>query len=151
MILGLILHSLAAVVWVGGMFFAYMVLRHAVGPLEPPARLRLWRGVFTWFFPYVFASILLLLLSGYWMLFFYFGGFGGAPVHIHVMNLTGLIMMALFLHLFFVPWKRMRRALDTDDLPAAARHLGQIRLIVAINLALGAITVAVGSSGRFWG
>ena len=151
MILGLILHSLAAVVWVGGMFFAYMVLRQATATMEPPTRLQLWRGVFARFFPYVFASILLLLLSGYWMLFVYFGGFADAPVHIHIMNGTGLLMMALFLHLFFAPWKRMQRALDSDDLPAAAKNLGQIRTIVAINLVLGAITVAVGSSGRWWG
>ena len=30
------LHILAAVVWVGGIFFAYMVLRPSAGPLEPP-------------------------------------------------------------------------------------------------------------------
>jgi uncharacterized membrane protein len=35
------LHVLAVVVWVGGMFFAYMVLRQSAGPLEPEARLRL--------------------------------------------------------------------------------------------------------------
>ena len=29
------LHVLAAVVWVGGMFFAYLVLRPAVGGIAP--------------------------------------------------------------------------------------------------------------------
>jgi len=32
----------------------------------------------------------------------------------------------------------------------AAAALVQIRLIVAINLVLGLVTVAVGASGRFW-
>jgi len=45
------LHVLAAVVWVGGMFFAYMVLRQSVGPLEPAVRLALWHRVFRHFFP----------------------------------------------------------------------------------------------------
>jgi len=37
------LHVLAAVVWVGGMFFAWMVLRPAaVSALQPPERLMLW-------------------------------------------------------------------------------------------------------------
>jgi uncharacterized membrane protein len=37
------LHVLAALVWVGGMFFAWMVLRPAaVKALEGPARLTLW-------------------------------------------------------------------------------------------------------------
>jgi uncharacterized membrane protein len=55
------LHVLAAVVWVGGMFFAYMVLRQSTGPLEPTVGLVLWHRVFRRFFPWVWASIVLLL------------------------------------------------------------------------------------------
>jgi uncharacterized membrane protein len=33
----------------------------------------------------------------------------------------------------------------------AARQLTQIRSIVAINLVLGLLTVAIGASGRYWG
>jgi uncharacterized membrane protein len=151
MILGLTLHILGAVVWVGGMFLAYMVLRPVTGTLEPPARLSLWRGVFERFFPWVWASIVALLLSGYGMLFLALGGFAGAGVHVHIMNLTGLVMMALFLHLYFAPWRRMQRALDAGDNAAAAQQLGQIRMIVAINLGLGLITSVIGASGRYWG
>jgi uncharacterized membrane protein len=151
MILGLVLHSLAAVIWVGGMFFAYMVLRKAANALDAPVRLRLWHGVFETFFNWVFASILVLLVTGYWMLFWYLGGFTGAGMHVHLMQATGLVMMALFLHLYFAPWKRMQRAVDLEDYPAAAKQLGQIRWIVMTNLTLGLITVAVGSSGRWWG
>lgn len=151
MIVGLVLHSLAAAVWVGGMFFAYVVLRPVTGELDAPVRLALWRGVFGKFFPWVIASILVLLATGYWMIFGYLGGFGGAGVHVHVMQLTGLLMMALFLHLYFAPWKRMRQAVDRGDHPAAAAQLGQIRTIVLINLVLGLVTVAIGSSGRWWG
>ena len=93
------LHALAAMVWVGGMFFAYMVLRPSAGPLEPPLRLALWARAFGRFFPWVWASIAVLLVSGYAMLFLRFGGFAGAGLHIHVMQVTGLLMMALFLHL----------------------------------------------------
>jgi uncharacterized membrane protein len=151
MILGLTLHILGAVVWVGGMFLAYMVLRPVTGTLEPPARLSLWRGVFERFFPWVWASIVALLLSGYGMLFLALGGFAGAGVHVHIMNLTGLVMMALFLHLYFAPWRRMQRALDAGDNAAAAQQLGQIRMIVAINLGLGLITSVIGATGRYWG
>jgi uncharacterized membrane protein len=151
MILGLTLHILGAVVWVGGMFLAYMVLRPATGTLDPPARLLLWRGVLQRFFPWVWASIVALLLSGYGMLFLALGGFAGAGVHVHIMNLTGLVMMALFLHLYFAPWRRLQRALDAGDNAAAAQQLGQIRMIVAINLGLGLITSVIGASGRYWG
>jgi uncharacterized membrane protein len=144
------LHALAAVVWVGGMFFAYMVLRPSAGTLDSPSRLTLWRRVFARFFPWVWASIAVLLGTGYAMLFFGFGGFAGAGVHIHVMQVTGILMMLLFLHLFFAPWRRFYRAVDNAAFAQAAPALNRIRLIVAINLVLGLVTVATGASGRFW-
>ena len=144
------LHVLAAVVWVGGMFFAYLVLRPAAGPLETPARLALWQRVFGRFFPWVWASIAVLLISGYAMLFVHFGGFAGAGAHIHVMQLTGIAMMLLFLHLYFAPWRQFSRAVETGAVAEAGKQLNQIRRIVALNLALGLLTVAVGASGRFW-
>lgn len=144
------LHILAAVVWVGGMFFAYMVLRPSAGPLEPPLRLALWRRVFGRFFPWVWASIAALLISGYTMLFVHFGGFAGAPPHINVMQVTGILMMLLFLHLYVAPWRRFSREVEAGALHDAAASLDQIRRIVATNLALGLITVIVGASGRFW-
>jgi uncharacterized membrane protein len=144
------LHNLAAVVWVGGIFFAYMVLRPSAGPLEPPARLAMWRRVFGRFFPWVWASIAILLISGYTMLFVHFGGFAGAGLHINVMQLTGIVMTLLFLHLYFAPWRRFSRAVEAGALQDAAKQLNQIRRIVAVNLVLGLLTVAVGASGRFW-
>ena len=151
MTVGLLVHAFAAVIWVGGMFFAYMVLRPATGALDPHVRLDLWGRVFVQFFPWVWASIVALLVSGYGMIFFSLGGFAGAGVHVHVMQATGLLMMALFLHLFFAPWRRLRRALDAGDDQAAGVQLDQIRRIVAINLVLGLITIAIGASGRYWG
>ena len=116
MIILIALHILAAVVWVGGMFFAYMVLRPAAGPLEAAARLSLWQRVFGRFFPWVWASIAVLLISGYTMLFVHFGGFAGAGPRIHVMQLTGIAMMLLFLHLYFAPWRRFSRAVEAGGI-----------------------------------
>jgi uncharacterized membrane protein len=144
------LHTLAAVAWVGGMFFAYMVLRPSAGPLEPRLRLALWQRVFSRFFPWVWASIAILLATGYAMLFLHFGGFKGAGLHIHVMQSTGIVMMLLFLHLFFAPWRRFSRAVEAGQFDSAAQSLNQMRRIVAINLVLGLITIAAGVSGRFW-
>lgn len=144
------IHILAAVIWVGGMAFAYMVLRPAAGALEPAVRLPLWRRVFSRFFPFVWASIVALLASGYAMLFLYLGGFRGGGLYVHVMQGVGIFMMLLFLHLFFVPWRRFQRALDRHVPAEAAQHLNQIRRIVATNLILGLVTVLVGATGRYW-
>ena len=146
----LALHLLAALFWVGGMAFAYWVLRPAAGPLDPPLRLALWRRVFEKFLPWVGIAIVVLLGSGYAMLGIYFGGFAGAPLYINVMQGLGILMVLAYLHLFFAPWKRFRAALDQGALPDAAKALNQIRIIVAINLALGIIVVIVGGTGRYW-
>jgi uncharacterized membrane protein len=146
----LILHILSAVVWVGGMFFALLVLRPATAPLDPGPRLELWARTLDRFFRWVIAAIVLLLASGYWMVFALYGGFARLPLYVNLMQGLGIVMMLAFFHVFFASWRRFRAALARHDLPAAAGQLNQIRLIVAINLLLGLVTVAVGSSGRYW-
>ena len=144
------LHVLAAVIWVGGMAFAYLVLRPAAGELPGETRLRLWQRVFARFFPLVWGSVALLLVSGYAMIALGFGGFAGAPLSVHIMQATGIVMMLLFFHLYFAPWRRFSAAVSASDFAAAARELNQIRIIVAVNLALGLLTIAVAASGRYW-
>jgi uncharacterized membrane protein len=150
MIVGLFFHILAAVIWVGGMFFAHQMLRPAVAPLEPAERLALWRRVFARFFPWVWASIAALLASGYGMVIWGFGGFAYIGLHIHVMQGVGIVMMLAFAHLYFSPWRRFHAAVDGGDLRMAAQQLTQIRRIVTFNLVLGLIVVVVGATGRYW-
>jgi uncharacterized membrane protein len=150
MIAGLLVHILAAVIWVGGMFFAHQMLRPAAGKLDPAQRLPLWRRVFERFFPLVWVLILVLLLSGYGMISA-LGGFARVGLHIQIMQGIGIIMMLAFAHLYFAPWKRFRRAVDAGDLAAAAPQLDQIRRIVGLNLVLGLIVVVIGATGRYWG
>ena len=147
----LVLHSLSAVLWVGGMFFAHQVLRPAAAVLEPGPRLTLWSRVLGRFFGWVFATIILLLLTGYAMVFGVYGGFGRIGLHVQLMQGIGILMMLLFFHLYFAPWRRFRTAVARQDWAEGARQLGQIRTIVTVNLMLGLIVVAIGSSGRYWG
>ena len=149
--IALILHGLSAVIWVGGMFFAHQALRPAAASLEPGPRLLLWRGVLGRFFAWVIAAIVLLLASGYTLVFAVFGGFARVGVHVHLMQAIGILMMLLFFHLYFAPWRRFRLAVAREDWGEGGRQLGQIRRIVTINLVLGLIVVAIGSSGRYWG
>ena len=109
MAIGLVLHVLGAVVWVGGMFFAYVVLRPVTGEMDGSVRLRLWRDVFARFLPWVWASVAALLASGYFMLFWGLGGFAGAGVHVHIMQLTGWIMVLVSLMLGSVYLWALRR------------------------------------------
>ena len=147
----LFFHILAAVVWVGGMFFAHQILRPAAGPLAPAERLPLWRRVFERFFPVVWVAIAVLLASGFSMVIWGLGGFAHLPLHVDIMQTIGIVMVLAYAHLYFAPWKRFRRALDSGDLAAARKQLDQIRRIVAFNLVLGLAVVVIGATGRYWG
>lgn len=146
----MILHIFSAVVWIGGMFFAYMALRPvAAAVLEPPLRLRLWVQVFQRFFPWVWLSILLLLTSGYWMIFGALGGMAAAGIHVHLMMGIGLLMIGLFIYLNIGPYKKLKAAVVTEDWSEGGTNLGTIRRIVGINLSLGLIIIVIASGGRY--
>lgn len=150
--LSLALHALAAVVWVGGMAFAYVFVRPVAGSaLDRSARLDLWHGVFARFFPVVWVAAGLLLATGYVLIFQAFGGFTNAGIHVHLMHVLGLLMVAIFAHVFFAPWRRFRRALEGSNHDLAAEELDRIRRFVGVNLVLGLAVVLIASSGRFWG
>ena len=94
------LHVLAATVWVGGMFFAWMVLRPAaVAMLQAPERLRLWTDVFRRFFVWVWVAVLVLPISGIGMWHMRFGALESAPRYVHIMAGLYLVMLALFLRI----------------------------------------------------
>ena len=138
-----LLHVLASVVWVGGMFFAHQCLRPAaIATLDPPQRLALWRAVFGRFFPWVWAAVIVLILSGQ-ALILQMGGMAAVPLHVHVMVGIGYIMAAIYAYLYFLPFAAMKRSVAAGDWPAAGAALNRIRMLVGTNLTLGLITIAV--------
>ena len=142
-------HVVAAAVWTGGMFFAYLILRPALMDSAPPDRLVIWAGVFRRFFPWVWLIILVLLLTGYWLIFGVFGGMATTPLQVHVMQALGLLMMVLFGWLYFGRYPGFRRAVQAQEWPVAATALNRIRHIVLVNLLLSLTVVAIAAGGRY--
>lgn len=143
----LALHVLAVVIWVGGMFFAYNALRPAaVATLEPPLRLTLWVATFRKFFPWVWLSVITLLVSGMGMLI----ALGTAPTHIVIMAALGILMMLIFVYVYFAPYGRLKHAVANESWPDGGKALGQIRTLVGLNTILGLITIIVATAGRNW-
>ena len=143
-------HVLSAVVWVGGMFFAYIVLRPTLATLEGPVRLQIWSGALKRFFPWVWLTILVLLLSGYFLVFNVFGGHASAPPYVHLMISIGWLMFLLFGFLFHRPYRQFKDAIQSEQWSAAATAMNRIRQIVLVNLILGICVVAVASGGRYF-
>lgn len=144
------LHVLSVVIWVGGMFFAHMILRPAaVSQLEPPLRLNLWRHVFNRFFPLVWAIIVLVPVTGI-LLMKPFVNAGNMPVYLHIMTLLGVIMIMIFLHVYFAPFRRLKQRLDENDIPGAAKKLNQIRFLVGTNTVIGFLTIIIATAGKYY-
>jgi uncharacterized membrane protein len=142
------LHLLSVTVWVGGMFFAYVALRPAAAKmLEAPERLNLWNATFARFFFWVWVAVALILVSGFGMIGIS-GGFKHASLYINVMMLIGLVMMAIYAHVYFAPYKRLARYVAAAEWKAAGEQLAQIRRMVGLNLALGLLTIVVATAGH---
>jgi uncharacterized membrane protein len=133
-------HVLCAVIWVGGMFFAYVVLRPSLSVLDPPGRMALHGQVFRRFFLIIWHAMPLIVLTGLVMIFAVFGGMAGVRWNVHLMMLLGLVMAAIFLAIFFGPYRTFRVAPGPASLEA-------IRKLIGINLVLGLLITVIAVLG----
>ncbi|BBP43450.1 CopD family protein [Thiosulfativibrio zosterae] len=146
------IHTVAAVLWVGGIFFAYRVLRPAAMMLEPPVRLQLWVNAFGRFFPWVWGFIFALIISGYWDWFARFGDLAHMPLYLHAMQWIGWLMIVLFAWLYFVPFAKFKTLVAEQQFPEAGKLMNQkMRPVIAINLSLGVLEAIIGVSGPYLG
>ncbi|WP_428492768.1 CopD family protein [Rhodopila sp.] len=133
------LHLLCAVLWVGGMFFAFVVLQPSLKVIEAPQRMLLHTQVFKKFFLIVWHVMPAIIITGFAMLP-YVGGMPGAPWQVHAMLALGLLMAAVFLAMYLGPYRRFRR---TTDRARMASCLSRIRTLIGVNLVMGLIAVIV--------
>ncbi len=150
MAIAITLHILATVIWVGGMSFACLAARPADRMLDPPARMALFAAVLDRFFPWVLAALIALPVTGYWMVFVVFEGFGNVGLHVHIMQGLGLAMIAIFLHLYFAPYPRLRAAVAATDWDAAARAFTQIRTLLVVETILGLVVTIIATGGAYF-
>ncbi|MCC7080262.1 MAG: CopD family protein [Burkholderiales bacterium] len=147
----LLLHLLGAVVWIGGMFFAYVALRPAAAQaLQPPQRLALWRETLARFFNWVWVSIVVLYITGVHMLSSAYGSHA-VPIYVLAMAAIATVMSVIFAYVYFAPFRTLKREVEAQNWPMAGGALNRIRQFVATNLVLGLITLAVGVGGGLLG
>lgn len=143
-----LLHIISIIIWVGGMFFAYMVLRPSIGQLlKLPERMRLWDRVFDRFFKWVWLAVFLLLSTGFYMIYLY-GGMAAVPRFVHLMMLSAIVMMVIFVYLFFGCYVHFNQMVEEKEWHQAEEKLATIRKLVAVNLVIGMLTVVVAIVGR---
>ena len=141
----LALHLLSAAIWVGGMFYAVVVLRVGLAVLDAGPRLQVQMVTLKKFFFYVWHVMPIMILTGWAMVFLVYGGFAVLPWSINAMQGLGILMALVFMYAFFAPWQRLRRAIrPAPDL------VPRIRSLIITNLVLGMLTIAIGAFGHVW-
>lgn len=140
----LALHLLGMTAWVGGMAYALIVLRPALAVLDPAPRMQVHLLTLKRFFLLVWHAMVVTIAAGYAMVFGVYGGFAHLPWQVSTMMTLGLVMAAVFLFVFFGPYKRLRRAIRPS-----AEVLDTIRTLVTVNLVLGVAVIVIASLGHF--
>jgi uncharacterized membrane protein len=139
----LAIHVLSAVVWVGGMFYAIVVLRPALSVLDAAPRLQLHMLTLKRFFLVVWHAMPLMLLTGWGMIVAAGWDMGHLPLYVNAMQGLGVVMAGIFLFTYFVPFRRLRRAIRPGP-----ELLGRIRLLVTANLIMGLLVILIATFGQ---
>ena len=144
-----LIHLVAAILWMGGMAFMLLTLRPAAtAQLQPPERLMLMAAVWKRFFPIVLVSIVALFTTGTNLYTTTFRavkaatGQGGVPMGWNIMLILGLLMMAVFAHIYWGAFAKFKRAMAAPDWPLAGKVAAQVNMWMVINFALGWLAIA---------
>lgn len=141
----LAVHLLSAVIWVGGGFYAIVVLRPALALLDAGPRLQVQMQTLKKLFFYIWHAMPLMILTGWGMVFLAWGGFAALPLSINAMQGLGILMALIFAYTFFDPWKRVQHAVrPTPEMVTRVRNL------VTLNVILGVVTITAGALGHTW-
>jgi uncharacterized membrane protein len=138
--LWVLIHLVAAMVWIGGMVFAVGCLRPAAAALAPGDRLAMMTRVITRFLDFVAIAVIGLWASG-------LGLFAETPLELvpvtwWVMVAIAVAMTAVFLVLRLRLLPALHRAREAKDAATAAAILGRMHRLVVANLVLGLLTAA---------
>jgi uncharacterized membrane protein len=140
------LHLLAILIWVGGMFFAFVVLRPTTEKTLDTQNFRLWAAVLPLFLNWVWVAIGVTLITGFYLIYLY-GGIARVSHHIHAMLALGLLMMLIHGYSFFTDYVPFSLHVAKQRWKEAEMSLKRIHKWVAVNLVLGLLIVGVVFTG----
>ena len=147
--IALLLHLVAINIWVGGSFFAIVILGRVIKKLETQQQMVVWQLVLQRFFLWAWIAVAVLLISGAALIQLRYAGFRNIPLHIMLMGVIALVMVLVFLFIYLVPYRHFRRHVELGDMDACLQQLHIIRIAGMINLVLGISIVFVITGGPY--
>jgi uncharacterized membrane protein len=146
MTIGLAAHVVGAIIWVGGLFSALVLLPVRVAS---DSEWRFWDAPGRRLFRWNWVGVALVFGSGLGMMLLALGG--AAPLYVRAMMALGVGAVAIFAYLFFMPWRRFQWAVAAADMAGAKRQMLRTRIFAGITLAFALIAAVIGASGRHYG
>ena len=140
-------HIFGVVVWVGGMAFMLFCLRPAARVLEPPARVTLMHAALKRFMTVAAIAIAVIFVCGAAMVGIAWSAAARAglafnmPLDWYTMIAVFFVMLAVFIHIRSVLFRRLGDAVQASRWPDGAAALSAIRWEVSVNLVLGAFVI----------
>jgi len=145
------LHGFAAILWVGGLVFMYLVLRPSLQELAPESRVALMAGIFRRFFQLVWGSIAVLYVTGSGLIHSLYGTMAATPLPVHFMIGVAHVMTGVFVYVWFRPYARFRRLVADGDVADALTAAYPVRRWATVNLALGLVASLLGAISPYAG
>ncbi len=140
-------HLLAVIVWIGGMAFMLFCLRPAARVLDPPARVTLMHAAMKRFIAVAAIAIAVLFVCGAAMVGVAWSEARRAglafnmPLDWYTMIAVFFVMLAVFIHIRSVLFRRLEAAVSAGRWADGADALGAIRWEVSLNLVLGTFVI----------
>ncbi len=120
----------------------------AVALMQAPERLRLMAAIWKRFFPVVLVSIAALFATGTNLYTTAFravkaaSGEGSVPLGWNLMLVLGLLMMAIFGHIYLVGYTKFKRAMEVQNWVVAGQAAAQVHTLMITNFTLGWLAIA---------
>jgi uncharacterized membrane protein len=76
-----------------------------------------------------------------------YGGFAAVRWPVHAMAALGVVMVVIYAWLVASPFRVLKDGVAAADWPRAGAAMGRVRHLVAVNLALGIVTITLAALG----
>ena len=138
----IVVHAIAAVTWIGGIFFAYTALKPAEPVYTPEAKSKLWLKVYAVFVRWVGCSIAVMWLSCMAVVGMTEDPIGNMTKHSIGLLSLGSILTVTTLAVILGPWQRLNRQVEDRDFSAADQTVLRLRRYLMVNFILGIAMMA---------
>ncbi len=138
------LHVISATIWIMALVATIVGIGMLAKPEPDDGALQAYGKVAKQVVMWIHIALLVSWITGIWMMFFVYEGFGAAGAHVDTMFLTALIMTVVLIASMAGPAKRFRLATSNAEARIA---LDGVRKYAMVGLALALLTSAIASFG----